>query len=182
MSSEEISTEGATAERVTLDDLANRLSAMCIRNSQKVTHFEGLLNHKLEEISTRIDNIQAQSGKWHIKTTSAIEENKQLFKEIMKTLGHLIKNERVVLQITHEIPNTTVDSRTILQSMLNFDNQQNYANQNVIYTSPKETKPSIPNAVMIPPPTAIPTFAGKHTERPKQFLIHVKEYAEIVHG
>ncbi|CAF1253603.1 unnamed protein product [Rotaria sordida] len=40
----------------------------------------------------------------------------------------------------------------------------------------------MPHAIVIPPTSSIPTFSGKHSERPKQFLVRIQEYAETVHG
>jgi hypothetical protein len=37
------------------------------------------------------------------------------------------------------------------------------------------------SAIIIPTTSSIPVFSGKQSERPKQFLVRVQEYAKIVH-
>ena len=44
------------------------------------------------------------------------------------------------------------------------------------------TATPISQSIIIPPSSAIPTFSGKYSKRPNQFLIRVQEYAETVHG
>ncbi|CAF1104373.1 unnamed protein product [Rotaria magnacalcarata] len=38
------------------------------------------------------------------------------------------------------------------------------------------------NTIVLPPTTSLPTFSGKYTERPRQFLIRVEEYARTVNS
>ena len=45
-----------------------------------------------------------------------------------------------------------------------------------------DVKLSKSHTIVIPSPTAIPTFSGKYSKSLNQFLIHIQEYAETVYG
>jgi hypothetical protein len=46
----------------------------------------------------------------------------------------------------------------------------------VLYSSARTPFP-VPHTIVLPPSSSVPTFSGKITERPRQFLIRVEEYA-----
>jgi hypothetical protein len=61
----------------------------------KLEQIHKSINSRLEDTSTRLNNLQDQTSEWHIKTISAIEENKQQFSEITQKLDRLMEKERL---------------------------------------------------------------------------------------
>ena len=48
-------------------------------------------------------------------------------------------------------------------------------------TPPRLPAPTTTTAIVVPPVSSFPTFSGKPSERPRQFLLQVVEYARTIH-
>ncbi|CAF4077516.1 unnamed protein product [Adineta steineri] len=153
----------ATTEKVGIDKAILMLTELCTINQSRVT-----------EINTRIDELADNS----VKTTSTLEE-------IMTKLGNLegrINTKEANhsnVQVVHE-----KDNDSLARPQLVFDHT--HQPHCIADTSPViknvAATPLSSHAIIIPPSSSIPTFSGKHSERPKQFLVRIQEYAETVHG
>ena len=201
-------TDKAKTEKISMDKAIHRIHGMCVNNAERVIKLEEQYNQMLkgitqkhEEIETRIVNIQSQTNEMHMKTTSTVEENKQKFdeikqqcNEIMRTLYCLTNKEKLEPQKQLEsqqqldsqniqvVQETTNNHLTFTHQALNIDDHPSYTNKNALSLPINDVKTPKSHTIMIPSPTAIPTFFGKNSESPNQFLIRVQAYAETVYG
>ncbi|CAF2863706.1 unnamed protein product [Rotaria sp. Silwood2] len=135
-----------------------------------------------EDLSSQIDETQAETGEWHAKTIVKLEEYHQLLWIVLQQLDELKKEEQPVQFTLSEHGSTHVEHSIPTLSTSNNPFQTGRVNEYVAHASNTPVMPLMPHAIVIPPTSAMPTFAGKHSERPKQFLVRVQEYAETVHG
>lgn len=134
-----------------------------------------------EQISNRIDQIQTETSEWHIKTTQKMNQfEKERDESLQRAV--LIKDACEGQSFRQEISNPNNDHLFLTNANLVCKTQVNFAPSHEDSSTPKNCKTLMPHAIVIPPTAAIPTFSGKFSERPNQFLIRVQEYAETVHG
>lgn len=178
---------------VTLEDAVKRIfdlyssvteQMLQIRNDIATANNINL--NRYEDISRRIDNIQAETSEWNNKLTAAVEECKQQLRHVTR------KDEEIFQMPESRITNNPWES-FVTPNLLNIDDRQRLTTQsnfgnvhkveedsNPIFRDENKTFKS--QTIVIPPSTAIPTFAGKPSDRPNQFLVRIQEYAETVHG
>ena len=99
----------------------------------------------------------------------------------MGTLYSLANIEQTELQNIQKFPKSTNDYLISTQPVFNIDDYSNCTNKTMPPLPANDIKLSKSHTIVIPSPTAIPTFSGKYSESPHQFLIHIQEYAETVY-
>jgi hypothetical protein len=183
-------------ETLSVQEAVERIYNMCQNNEERVSKLEEKYNEifksftqKHEEMEARIINIQNQTNEMHTKITSILHEDKQQFdaikqqcNEIMRTLYSLTNEEQSEPQTIQKFPQLTTNYLISTHPMLNIDDHSNNTNKTVPPLPANDGKTSKSHTIMIPSPTAIPTFSGKYSEHPNQFLIRIQEYAETVYG
>ena len=100
----------------------------------------------------------------------------------MGTLYSLTNAEQSELQNIQKFPKSTNDYLTSTQPVFNIADHSNCTNKTIPPLPANDVKLSKSHIIVIPSPTAIPTFSGKYSESLNQFLIHIEEYAETVYG
>ncbi|CAF3020131.1 unnamed protein product [Rotaria sp. Silwood2] len=100
----------------------------------------------------------------------------------MRTLYSLTNEEPSESQNIQKSPKSTNDYLISTQPVLNIDDHSNNNNKTMRPLQANDVKTSKSHTIIIPSPTAIPTFSGKYSESPNQFLIRIQEYAETVYG
>ena len=195
-----MTTEKTTAEKVSVEKAINHVLETCSRITDRVTQLETqvkeihkISNHRYEEISialpklrddlsSQVEQIQAQTKEWHVETASKLEEYQRLLKVILHQL-EILNKEELPTQLNLQRPYTIQTNDSILmQPNLNTTQQPTYVENHETQIPRNVTAAPVSHTVVIPPSSAIPVFSGKLSERPNQFLIRVQEYAETVHG
>ena len=155
--------KGPTTQDMSFERAILMLTELCTVNQGRVT-----------QINTRIDELTDNS----VKTTATLEE-------IMAKLGNL-EGRINAKEVNHS--NVQVidkkDNDSLSRSPLHVDHthQPHYVEDESLVIKNAAATPLSSHAIIIPPSSSIPTFSGKHSERPKQFLVRIEEYAETVHG
>lgn len=188
-----------TTEKLSVEKALQLINEMCINNVDRMVKLEEQFNQihqhiaeKHEEMRTQIDSIQGQTSEGQRTMTLFLEENKQRFDEIQQQSNEIMqmlysltnnKKEQLESQNIQQSPNTKNDHLTSsIQAALNIDDHSNYIHKTVLPLSISHVQIPKSHTIMIPSPTAIPTFSGSYSESPNQFLIRVEEYAETVYG
>ncbi|CAF1154886.1 unnamed protein product [Adineta steineri] len=174
----------STPVKGSLDEGIAMLSNSCAENKNAVIEAKNRMdeintkcdknNDKVDELNNKFDGMNDQL----LKTTSLLEE-------LMMKLSN---SERK--RSTEEINKSNIqmiedkDNDSLSRSQLLFDHthQSHYGEVVSPMTKNAAATPLSSHAIIIPPSSSIPTFSGKHSERPKQFLVRIQEYAETVHG
>ncbi|CAF3396631.1 unnamed protein product, partial [Rotaria sp. Silwood2] len=153
----------STEQKVTLEHAIQLLTESCSSNQNQVTQLES----RIEQINDKL-----------VRTTAILEE-------LMAKVGNLEERRNVeeVRQLNAQESDKKVNDLLTRSQSMDEDTHQPYYVKDV---SPMIQKavvtPLTSRAIIIPPSSSIPTFSGKHSERPKQFLVRIQEYAETVHG
>lgn len=158
-----MSKEQSTTEQVTFQKAIQLLSELCTTNNTQVTQLEG--------------RIQEMDNKF-TRTTAILEQL------IMKLSN--IEDRRPGGESRHlndqEDEEEDNDSLSRPQLLNNNTPPTDHVNQVVPIINKAAITPLSSHSIIIPPSSSIPTFSGKHSERPKQFIIRIQEYAETVLG
>lgn len=167
-----------TTERLSTETALQRISDMCAalsermaaievqleenRRQQNGQHQEFLsltteisqeMSERVQGLQTQIDLLNSKSNTKHSKTNPELKETEETISS-----GKMEHHKEVQMQSLNQTPQLAPE-----------------------YWEGRSSKIA-PTTIMIPPSSEIPTFSGKHSERPKKFLIQVQEYAETVHG
>ena len=106
---------------------------------------------------------------------------KQQCNEIMRTSHSLLSKEQLESQNIQQSPKITNGYLTSTQPVLNIDDHPNYTDEIVPSVPTNHIKAPKPHTIIIPSITVIPTFSGKYSESPNQFLLRIQEYAETIY-
>ena len=195
-----MSTEILKTEKVTVEKAVHHLLETCARITERVTHLEKefkeirevsikreqeiqtSLTNMREDLSRRIDETQVQANEWNARTMLKLDEYQQLLKVILEQLEVLKKEESAIHSNVEDHRVTNVDRVTSEQSYARTIHHAEAMKDYTSHVAGNTTATPISQPIVIPPSSAIPTFSGKYSERPNQFLIRVQEYAETVHG
>jgi hypothetical protein len=189
--------EKSSTEKIPLEEAFQRIQNMCINNAERVSKLEEKYNQvyssitqKHEEMEARIIDIQSQTTEMHIKMISTLDKAKQQFdaikeqcNDIVRTLCALTKEEQQSESQNIQKPSKSINDYLIsTQPVLNIDGHSNNTNKTKLRLPANAVTTSKSHTIIIPSPTAIPTFSGKYSESPNHFLIRIQEYAETVYG
>ena len=157
-----------------------------------------------EKMIDQIENVQRKAKEWQDTTTFKLEEKQQQWEQLTNNIRDMrteVEKMREAMEVTASrtnYHNQRIEENGSTPSIqrhsptLNefFDNGQSdhhnitehgyHVDSNTRKSSPIEYISPTTHTIVIPPPTAIPTFNGKISENPHQFLIRVKEYAETI--
>ena len=195
-----MSIEILKTEKVIVEKAVHHLLETCARITERVPHLEKefkeihevsikreqeiqtSLTNMRKDLSRRIDETQVQANEWNARTMLKIDKYQQSLKVILEQLEVLKKEESVIHSNVEDHRVTNVDRVTSEQSYACTTHHAEAMNDYTSHVAGNITATPILQFLSIPPSLVIPTFSGKYSERPNQFLIRVQEYAETVHG
>ncbi|CAF0888235.1 unnamed protein product [Rotaria sordida] len=153
----------STEQKVALERAIQLLTESCSSSQNQVTQLES----RIEQINDKF-----------VRTTAILEE-------LIAKLGNLDERRNGKEggpSNTQEIDKKDNDLLTRSQSMDEDIHQPHYVKNVSPMIQKAVVTPLSSCAMIIPPSCSIPTFSGKHSERSKQFVVRIQEYAETVHG
>ncbi|CAF1428082.1 unnamed protein product [Rotaria magnacalcarata] len=177
--------------KVPLETVIKHLSDTLTQQSTAITRLEQTMGSILSEVDTRITTSRAETQQEikSLETTIASKDTMltQVFDNIqslttgLHELKDLFTNHHTLQSPTlgHPLLNNPLSNiATPIQA-----NSPHFINSSAAISyelPPTNVQPM--NTIVLPPTTSLPTFSGKYTERPRQFLIRVEEYARTVNS
>jgi len=178
--------ETTTTETVTIEKAVHLLSETCSRIADRVTIVEGqvaeiykLITDVGLEMSSSLVKFREDSSNQIIRIQ---EQNQQQLEKLLNAMENFKKEAQSGQSNSPEFVPTDNDHLIPIKRISNTTNQSEYVDNNELQVSTSINSIPTSRTIVIPPSTAVPTFHGKHSERPNQFLIRVQEYAETIHG
>ena len=200
--------EASIKNSTRLNDFENKLDEICQhvaeQNKEASLHLSSEIMTMKNNMAGRIEAIEMQTREMHDTTIMKLEESQQRWNHLMSDVHEMkVDLQKVIMAITTSQESKTINndpttrcsstsdshrnSPTINESFgnsLSFKNstaRQIRQDENVSpQTAHYELAMPATQTIIIPPPSAIPTFYGNMSENPRQFLIRIKEYTETV--
>ena len=179
-----------TDTKVTLDDAVKHISTTLSQHADSIRRLQDTLNSLQPQLESRLENLRLNTGQerrlLETNLTTLFTSKDTMWTQVSENLQNL--NQGLVevknLFTAQRPPAFSRDETTHLSHSPNLDatplhnptQPQLHVTTSVPYSSPRTPFP-VPHTIVLPPPSAVPTFSGKITERPRQFLIRVEEYA-----
>jgi hypothetical protein len=176
-------------KKLTVPEAVQHISNTLTRHAEIIQAIQEKLDSIQPQIQTQLASIEDKTQ----QTLVTIETNLKTVlhekvgdaNEMMKEIRSLHHDVSELGQLLHNpgdnrtsTPNTSQQSSTHDPTPippLRVSNDQ--TSTNLTYFQPTT---SIPSTIIVPPISSFPTFAGKPTDRPRQFLLRVAEYTQTV--
>ena len=179
-----------TDTKVTLDDAVKHISTTLSQHADSIRRLQDTLNSLQPQLDTRLENLRSNNQQeirlleTNLTTLftskdnmwTQVSDNLQSLNEGLVEVKNLFTTQRSATSSRNGPP--PLPHSPILDATPSHDPSQPNLNvtTSVPYSSPRTPFPQ-PHTIVLPPPSSLPTFSGKMTERPRQFLIRVEEYA-----
>lgn len=176
--------EPSKKEKVSLQEAVEQLSTSSDTHATEIRAVREKIEQIEPSMTTTLGAIEAQT-KLAVK---ALEENMEKvlalqasnFEKISQKVKNMHDEVTEIVQALQpksdnetSTPNTTQEPTPA--PPIRMSNDQTLGN--LTYLRPAMT---LPSTIVVPPVSSFPTFAGKSTDRPRQFLLRVVEYAQTV--
>ena len=169
----EQNTNSTKSELQTMSEKIESIQSMTISLYEENKH---QVHRMFRDLNANMDRIL---GRLNQMTDSGIIQSNMIYDKEAKVEEHVME------QIKRDVlPTVTTESITPILTH-NHERTPNMLEPEVKYiASIPQALPlnGIKHSIIVPPSSAAPTFHGKYTESPTQFLIRVQEYAESVHS
>ncbi|CAF1204433.1 unnamed protein product [Adineta steineri] len=153
----------STDAKLSVEQAIHLLTELCPHNQNQGT-----------QLKNQIDQLNDNS----VKTTLMLEE----IMAKLSTLEARVNTKEVNQANIQMIDEKNNDSLSRSHFLFDHTHQSHYDENVSPMIKNVAAAPLSTHAIIIPSSSTIPTFSGKHSERPKQFLVRIQEYAETVHG
>ena len=197
-----------STEKVTIEVAFQRFTDICSKLSERLSITEAQVEENRRNVIDHHQEITSEISKLSQEISNRIKEIQTEVQEC----SAIIKGGKMHQQLDEEPDQELIFNRTTTRRSgkheIHFDSEEEEQNskldwkvhssstpppRNISFSavpvshSPKANATNATAApqattIVIPSSTNIPTFSGKYSERPKQFLIRVQEYAETVHN
>ena len=134
-------------------------------------------NQEFQALETKLTDLIASKDTAWTQVSDNIHSLNNGLQELKNLFMHHFNTQSPALDhpVTTTVP-TTIQTpvHTIPPPFVN-------TSLSTSYTVP-QTTPQMSTTIVLPPTTTLPTFSGKPTERPRQFLLRVEEYARTINN
>ena len=199
--------EASINQNTRMEDLEKKVTELynlTTKTNQSTTeHMSTELTTLETNMVERIGTMQTQTQEWQTNTIAKLNEGQQQWSyltdtvrdmraEIQKITAAIITNisTNQTNQAHEEFASTPYSHRkssisngatkTSIPISQNIIDEHHHHQHAPGHTSTTSTQAPTIHTVVIPPTSAIPTFHGKTSENPRQFLIRIKEYTQTI--
>jgi hypothetical protein len=169
--------------KVSIEDAVQHISSTLAQHADALRHLKDTMKSIQPPLVSREETLHSQNREeirlLETNLTAQVSENMQsLNTDLREIKAFLTSRSETVLpphdNLSPRLNTQTTDPSVHRPSQLPID-----SDASVSYTSQHHIlQPN--HTIVVPPPSSIPTFSDKSTERPRQFLIRVEEYARTV--
>ena len=180
--------------KVPLDEVIKRLTDTVTQHATTIRQLQQSFDSLQPQLNHRIETLQANTRQelhtMETNLTDLLASKDNIWTELSNNMKTITSS---VLELKHTISNLHSTSSPALTQpspeRLDTDNPPALnATSPIINTSTnlpcsfQHTATQPLNTIVLPPTSSLPTFSGKPTERPRQFLLRVEEYARTVNN
>lgn len=161
-------------KRFTLDEAAQIMSNRITSQNTQITALQQAIDELGTTMNNRLESLECGQTNDNTYTT--------LLGDI-KTIREQIKDITDILQNKPQIKRTAPTFQLTEQSDgVSTTPEQPYRQSDIIMSPLNSTIQTkfTPSTIIVPPISSFPTFSGKPTDRPRQFLLRVTEYTRTV--
>ncbi|CAF1301583.1 unnamed protein product [Adineta ricciae] len=156
--------------KVTLDEVARVTAETLTQHANDIRRIQETFNTLQPQLRTELEACHNLFRNELSTTQTQLKTDIQEVKAaIMELQNHLLAGK------TESSTTTKAVSQTPTQPTRLFVNTTVSPHDHIPVTTPNTP------TIVVPPVSSLPTFAGKSTERPRQFLLRVTEYARTIH-
>ena len=131
-------------------------------------------------MTNQMETIQSQTQEWQRVTMFKLEQKQQEWEQLTNSLRDMKTEMQKICE--------AMAIKTLEKNNQNQEIEENISTPHSQRHSFTSDEPFINNqpdrrhqtTIIIPPSSSLPTFSGNTMENPRQFLIRVKEYSEII--
>ena len=182
-----------TDTKVTIDDAVKHITSTLSQHADALRRLQDTVTSLQPQLDTRLTDLRSNTHQemslMETNLTALITSKDNMWTQAsieMRDLNHgLVEVKNLLISqrpAASSVPDPTLPSRPSRPLDSSPNNQSPpplHFTNSVPYSSPRQTSPSR-HTIVLPPPSSVPSFSGKLTDRPRQFLIRVKEYTTTV--
>lgn len=177
-------------KKIPLDEAVHSISDSLSRHASNIQN----LQVNLETTRSKLDNqfatlreeLQQDMRNLESKLNLAITSKENRWSELSNEMHDLKTGLIELKQLIQSRPTIRPPPPPDPYRQTATQDPPNITPMNILHTSfnsndhTQQHNPVLPKTIVLPPVSSIPTFSGKPTERPRQFLLRVVEYARTV--